>query len=81
MQRLLRHALLVAEVGLAVTLLICAGLLIRSFANVLRYDSGFDSQHTLTGVTVLSSGHYATDESTLSFIDRLLDRTEEPSPA
>ncbi len=73
-QRLLRHALLVAEVGLAVTLLICAGLLIRSFANVLRYDSGFDSQHTLTGVTVLSSGHYATDESTLSFIDRLLDQ-------
>jgi hypothetical protein len=38
----MRHALLVLEVGLAVLLLCCAGLLIRSFVSVLHYENGFD---------------------------------------
>jgi putative ABC transport system permease protein len=54
-QRLLPHSLLMAEVGLAVVLLASAGLLVRSFFNVLHYDSGFDPHNTLTGVTLLSS--------------------------
>jgi predicted permease len=41
-QRRLRSVLLMAEIGLAVLLLTGAGLLIRSFVNVLRNDSGFD---------------------------------------
>jgi predicted permease len=48
-QRLLRHGLLMAEVGLGVVLLAAAGLLIRSFANVLHNDSGFDASQSLTG--------------------------------
>ncbi len=46
---LLRHGLLVLEVALAVVLLASAGLLVRSFVNVMHYDSGFDSSNTLTG--------------------------------
>jgi predicted permease len=55
-QRLLRHSLLVMEVGLAVALLASAGLLVRSFVRVMSYDSGFDASNTLTGVTSLKSG-------------------------
>ena len=55
-QRLLRHSLLAIEVGLAVALLAAAGLLVRSFARVMSYDSGFDASNMLTGVTTLKSG-------------------------
>jgi predicted permease len=47
-QRRLRGVLLMAEIGLAVVLLSGAGLLIRSFVNVLRSDSGYDPRHCLT---------------------------------
>jgi predicted permease len=47
-QRQLRSVLLMAEIGLAVVLLTGAGLLIQSFVNVLRSDSGFDRRHCLT---------------------------------
>ena len=47
-QRRLRSVLLVAEIGLAVLLLTGAGLLIRSFVNVLGSESGFDPRQCLT---------------------------------
>ncbi len=72
-QRVLRHSLLIVEVGLAVVLLTSAGLLIRSFVNVLSYDSGFDPSHTLTGVTLISGQQYdATKERIWSFVDQVL---------
>ncbi len=73
-QRLLRHSLLLAEVGLAVVLLASAGLLVRSFVNLLHYDSGFDPHNTLTGVTLLSSSRYPSDNSIKTFVDQLLPR-------
>ena len=73
-QRFLRHTLLLAEVGLAVVLLASAGLLIRSFINVLHYDSGFDPHNTLTAVTLLNSSRYSTAESREAFVDRLLPK-------
>jgi predicted permease len=57
-QRLLRHTLLVVEIALAVVLLASAGLLVRSFVNVMRYDSGFDSSDTITGTTLLAGPRY-----------------------
>jgi predicted permease len=75
-QRFLRHALLVLEVGLAVVLLCCAGLLIRSFVNVLSYENGFDPTHTLTGTTLLSVQRYRSPEATRRFIEQLLSKLE-----
>jgi len=72
--RLLRHSLLLAEVALAVVLLASAGLLVRSFVNVLHYDSGFDPGNTLTAVTLLNSSRYSTAERREAFVDRLLPR-------
>lgn len=75
-QRFLRHALLVLEVGLAVVLLCCAGLLVRSFINVLRYESGFDPAHILTGTTLLSGQRYQSPEEARRFAEQLLSRLE-----
>jgi predicted permease len=81
-QRLLRHSLLVMEVGLAVALLASAGLLVRSFVRVMSYDSGFDASNTLIGITALKSGAQSlSGPSTLwprkryfNFYDQLLPR-------
>ena len=78
-QRLLRHGLLVIEVGLAVVLLSSAGLLVRSFINVLRYDSGFDPGNMLTGITELTSQRYAGEageDRIRSFVDELVPRLQ-----
>ncbi|MGB6686410.1 MAG: ABC transporter permease [Terracidiphilus sp.] len=75
-QRLLRHGLLVLEVGLAVVLLSCSGLLIRSFVNVLHYDAGFDPSQTLTAETLLSGSRYSSLEDLQGFADRLLPRLQ-----
>ena len=44
----LRHVFVVVQVALALVLLVSAGLVGRSFANVLRLDIGFDPGHVLT---------------------------------
>jgi predicted permease len=75
-QRFMRHALLVLEVGLAVVLLCCAGLVIRSFANVLHYENGFDPTHTLTATTLLSGQRYQSPESPRRFAEQLLSQLE-----
>ena len=74
-QRLLRHTLLIFEVSLAVVLLSSAGLLVRSFVNVLHYDSGFDPSNTLTAVTLISGQKFdPSDERILGFVDQVLPR-------
>jgi putative ABC transport system permease protein len=44
----LRRVFVVVQVGLAVVLLVCAGLVGRSFANLLRIDVGFNPENLLT---------------------------------
>ena len=44
----MRRAFVVAQVGLALVLLVCAGLVGRSFVNLLRVDVGFDPVNVLT---------------------------------
>jgi putative ABC transport system permease protein len=75
-QQLLRHSLLVLQIGLAVMLLAAAGLLVRSFGNVLQCSSGFDSNNTLTGRTLLTGNRYQTREARRNFIETLWPRLE-----
>ena len=44
----LRRGFVVAQVGLAIVLLVCAGLVGRSFLNLLRVDIGFEPADVLT---------------------------------
>jgi predicted permease len=70
-QRKLRNVLVVAEVALALVLLIGAGLLMRSFLKMQEADAGFKSDHVLTVSLSLPGARY-NGRQTASFYDRLL---------
>jgi putative ABC transport system permease protein len=52
--RTVSNALVVGQVALALILLVGAGLLVRSFANVLAVAPGFDAAHVVQGRVALS---------------------------
>jgi putative ABC transport system permease protein len=66
-----RELLVVCEVALGFVLLIGAGLMARTFAQVLRVDPGFQSDHVLTFRVSLAGGKYMRPESTFHFLHHL----------
>ncbi len=70
--RVLRRALVVAQVALAFVLLFGAGLLLASFRQVLAVDPGFDPGHVLTASVRLPASRYPNEPSTAQFVDRAL---------
>lgn len=70
----LLSGLVVAEVALAIVLLVSAGLMMQSFANIQRVDPGFNTSNLLTASLNLPEGHYAEGEQVSAFIERLEDR-------
>ena len=62
-----RRGLAVAEVALAVMLVVGAGLLIRSFWNLMRVDSGFDRSSLTTFSVVLPARQYADGNRRVAF--------------
>jgi putative ABC transport system permease protein len=69
----MRNALVVAEVALAVVLVIGAGLLIRSFANLMRVDAGFNRANLVTFGLVLPGSRYQLPQRP-AFFAQLADR-------
>lgn len=65
-----RSGLIVAEVALAMTLAIGAGLLLRSFASVLAVDPGFRTEQLLT-LQVSVPDRYESNEARVTFYDDL----------
>ncbi|HKQ89095.1 MAG TPA: ABC transporter permease [Blastocatellia bacterium] len=63
-----RQGLVIAEIGLALTLLVGAGLLINSFARLLRVAPGYDPQ----GLMVMSLGFPA--ENKYAFAQQVMER-------
>jgi len=68
-----RSLLVMAEMALAVLLVIGAGLTIRSFINLLDIDPGFDSSHTLTLRLALPEHQYPDNPSVATFYQQLGD--------
>ena len=68
----LRGLLVVGEVGLACVLLIGAGLLLRSFTNLLRTDPGFRMQQVVTASITLPRETYRDKKAVIQFYERLL---------
>jgi putative ABC transport system permease protein len=60
-QRRTRSALVVAEVSLALVLLVSSGLLLRSLERLFAVDAGFDGSHVLT-MQVQTAGHRYSDK-------------------
>jgi putative ABC transport system permease protein len=71
----LRAGLAVAEMALAVVLLIGAGLLIKSFVRVTRVDPGFSVDHVMTAQMTLPSSRYPDAAATRAFWRQLVEST------
>jgi putative ABC transport system permease protein len=70
----LRRGLVVAEIGLAVALVIGAGLLLRTVLNLTRVDGGFARGQLVTFLVDLPSATYKTPPQIVGFYSRLADR-------
>jgi putative ABC transport system permease protein len=70
-------SLAVAEVSLALILLIGAGLLVKSFIRVMHVDPGFAAEHVFTAQLTLPAAKYPAPASAGAFWQRLLDRVRE----
>jgi putative ABC transport system permease protein len=74
-QSLVRNALVIAEIGCALVVLSCAGLLLRSLLNVEETDSGIQHpERILTASISLPPTRYPKDELVRSFYQRLQER-------
>ena len=68
-----RSALVVAEVALAVVLLVSAGLLYRSVKRLIAVPPGFDPAHVVT-LQVVEAGHaFSSDAARLQFFNDALE--------
>lgn len=68
------NALVVAEVALAVVVLIASGLLLNSFWRLMRVHLGFDPTNVLTTEVSLLSPRYDNEQPRESFFHELEDR-------
>src|SRR5256885_5933972 len=69
-----RNALVMTEVALALILLICASLLIQSFARLGRVDTGMRTDHLFTARIALPGSAYPKPENIIAFFDQLVPR-------
>jgi predicted permease len=65
--------LVIGETALGLVLLVGTGLVIRSFASMLRVDPGFDAHHVLSARFTLSDVSYSHDRK-IQFLEDLLSR-------
>jgi len=70
----LRNVFVVAEVSLALVLLIGAGLMIRSFIRLNRVEPGFESNRVLTMRAQLPGAKYKDDQQRLTFFKQAQER-------
>ena len=69
---LTRDALVVAQVAVALVLLVGAGLMLRTLANLRALEIGFHSDHLLTLRTTLPASRYDTPAKRVDFFDRVV---------
>jgi len=70
----IRNALIMAEVALALVLLISAGLLIQSFARLGSVQPGLRTERLLTARIALPEVAYPKNENITAFLDQFLSR-------
>ena len=71
---LIRSLLVISQVALSLVLLIAAGLLLRSFNQLIHVDPGFDAENLLTMNLSLSTTKFAKPDQQIAFFDDVLQR-------
>ncbi|HEY7473534.1 MAG TPA: ABC transporter permease [Vicinamibacterales bacterium] len=69
-----RRVLIVAEVAVALVLLVGGGLLLRTFIQLQRVNLGFDPSNVLVGAVLPPAAKYRTPEDRTVFYDQVLER-------
>ena len=69
-----RNAMIVAEVALALVLVTCAGLFVRSFVHLMSVDPGFNSDNLLTMHITLDGATY--DRRAAEYYRQLIERIQ-----
>jgi predicted permease len=72
-----QQGLIVAQIGVATTLLLSGGLLLRSFLRLLESPLGFNPRNVLTMEISLPPLRYPTPESRAGFFEQVLQRTRQ----
>lgn len=75
----IRSSLVAVEVAGALALLVSCGLMLRSMANLLRTDLGFQTQQVIRSRLVLPARTYPHATALLNFYEKFLDRFPERS--
>ena len=70
----LRRSFVACQMAIAVMLLIGAGLLIRSFVNVMRLDPGFEPANLIAGIISLPPSRYPNEDQQVRFFAEALRR-------
>jgi predicted permease len=73
----MRASLVVVETGLALMLLVGAGLLIKSFSRLQVVNPGFSSENVLTAQVALPASRYEDGPAQRAFWQRLVDKARE----
>lgn len=76
-RRSLRSVLVAAQLAVSVVLVVSAGLVVRSFTNLVRTDPGFDAHQVVTAELSLRSRAYASLDDVAAFYDQLLARARQ----
>jgi predicted permease len=71
-RRRARSFLAIAEISLAMVLLVTAGLLLRSFARLTSVGPGFDTQHLIKADISLPQFQYSTPQQWAAFSEKFL---------
>jgi predicted permease len=69
-----RRGLVAGEIALAVMLVVGAGLLVKSFANLTRVDAGFESDGLITFGLVMPVAKYQQPDNRVQFVTELQNR-------
>jgi len=72
--RHLFNGLIVAEIAIALTLMICGGLMVQSFQRLQHLDLGFRPDNLLTMKMVLAESKYPQYRQRVAFVDQVLER-------
>jgi predicted permease len=70
----LRGALVVAQIALTMVLLVCAGLVWKSFAAIVRVNPGIQIEKTLSMVLTLAPTRYDTSQKRTDYYRQILER-------